>query len=57
MNEHQKVLTWIFAAAIAASIVFAPWEKSINSPDVGHVPHIPHFGSVIFHGPLGEQSL
>jgi hypothetical protein len=37
MNERQKVLAWIFAAAIAASIVFAPWEKSIETADVGHV--------------------
>lgn len=37
MNERQRVLTWIFAAAIAASIIFAPWEKSIETPDFGHV--------------------
>jgi hypothetical protein len=37
MNERQRVATWVFAGAIAASMLFAPWEKSINTPDAGHV--------------------
>jgi hypothetical protein len=35
MNASQRVSTWIFAAAIAASINYAPWERSLTMPDLG----------------------
>jgi hypothetical protein len=30
MNPAQRTLTWIFAAAIAVSISYAPWERSLT---------------------------
>ena len=37
MNDAQRTLAWIFAAAIFASILYAPWERAATIPDFGHV--------------------